>query len=234
MASVQSEADERLLRALAEQLKLPLLQIARMAEFAYKTGDSSQLASITSIAETALRFVDGYLLSADRQSQEVFQLEPVSVSSILNDTAHKLTPLAKQNGCDIELSLHGKYRPVMAHPESLSSALMLLGYGMMSTRAVDEKERHRVVLAAHKSAAGLVAGVFDNQPGLSADIFRRGRALYGSARQSMPTANGTNGASVFIADALFKSMEAPLRVARHDRFTGLAATLQPSTQMSIV
>ena len=121
----------------------------------------------------------------------------------------------------------------MAHQESLEAALMLLGYGMIEART-SEKHRHTVVLAAHKSVKGLVAGVFDNQPGLSADMFRRGRALYGSARQTMPAASADNGASVFVADALFKAMEAPLHVARHNKFTGLAATLHPSTQIQLV
>ena len=233
MPEVQSKPDERLLRALAEQLKLPLLQIARTAEFAQETGDTASLASISHIAETALRLVDGFLLSADRQSQEAFRMEPVSVSSVLNDTAHKLAPLAKQNGCDIEVSLHGRYGPVMAHQESLESALMLLGYGMIEART-SEKQRHRIVLAAHRSVNGLVAGVFDNQPGLSADMFRRGRALYGSARQTMPATSASNGASVFVADALFKAMESPLHIARHDKFTGLAGTLHPSSQLNLV
>lgn len=233
MTDSQSIPDERLLRALAEQLKLPLLQIARTAEFAHETGDTKSLAGIAYIAETALRLVDGFLLSADRHAQEAFQLEPVSVASVLNDTAHKLEPLAKQNGCDIELSLHGRYGPVMAHQESLESALILLGYSMIEART-SERRRHRVVLAAHKSTNGLVAGVFDNQPGLSADMFRRGRALYGNIRQTMPAASAANGAGVFVADALFKAMEAPLHVARHDKFTGLAATLHPSAQLHIV
>ena len=93
MADLGTVPDERLLRALAEQLKMPLLQIARTAEFAAETGDTKSLTNISYIAETALRLVDGFLLSADRQAQEVFHLEPVSVSSILQDTAHKLAPL---------------------------------------------------------------------------------------------------------------------------------------------
>lgn len=233
MSEMQSKPDERLLRALAEQLKLPLLQIARSAELARESGDIEALASITHIAETALGLVDGFLLSAERHAQEMLELEPVSVASILNDTAHKLAPLAKQNDCDIEVSLHGRYGPVMGHQESLESAFMLLGYSMIEARTA-EQQRHRVLLAAHKSANGLVAGVFDNQPGLTADMFRRGRALYGTARQTMPAASAANGASVFVADALLKAMEAPLHIARHNKLTGLAATLLPSAQTQLV
>lgn len=226
-------ADERLLRALAEQLKLPLLQIARMTEFAQANTDDISLADISYVADTALRLVDAFLLSSDHQSQEVLLLEPVSIASVLNDTAHELSPLAKRNDCEIELSLHGKYGPVMASKQSLESAMMLLGYGMIESRN-KENRRHRVLLAAHKSANGLVAGVFDNQPGLSADMFRRGKALYGTARQIIPSVSGTNGASIFVADTLLKTMEAPLHVARHNNLAGLAATFHPSTQLSLV
>jgi hypothetical protein len=233
MASRRSIPDERLLRALAEQLKLPLLQIARSAELARTSKNPEALMTISYIAETALRLVDGFLLGVDRHVQGLGHLEQVSVASVLNDTAHKLAPLAKQNGCDVELSLHGKYGPVMAHRESLESAIMLLGYGMVEART-PEQRRHRVVLAAHKSAYGLVAGVFDNQPGLSADMLKRGKALYGTARQTMPKASAANGASVFVADALFSTMKAPLHVARHNSLSGLAGTLHPSSQMNLV
>lgn len=226
-------ANDRLLRAVAEQLKLPLLQIARASELFQTSSGAKDIQNISYIAETALRLVDGFLLSADRQAQAIFQLEPVSVASVLNETAHKLAPLAKQNDCDLELSLSGKYGPVMAHRESLESALLLLGYGMIETRAL-ENNRHVVVLAAHKNARGLVAGVFDNQPGLSADTLRRGKALFGDVKQSIPAVSGSSGASIFVADALFKTMESSLRVARHNKFTGLAATLHPSAQLSLV
>jgi len=223
-------ADERLLRALAEQIKLPLVQIASMAEL----GNPNSLESIAHITEAALSLVDGFLLSSQRAEQETLELEPVSLSSVLMETSHQLDFWAKQNNCDIEVRLAGKYVPVMAHQKSLRSALLLLGYSLIEARAV-ERRRHRVVLAAHRNPhGGLVAGVFDNQPGISADAFRRGRALYGSARQPIPGLGGANGAGVFIADALLRTMAAPLRVARHNNLTGLAGTFHPSSQLQFV
>lgn len=223
-------SDERLLRALAEQIKLPLLQIARTAEL----NDPAYLSVISTVADTALSLVDGFLLSTERKAQGSLELEPVSLSSVLNDTAHKLDYWAKQNDCDIEVRLSGKYVPVMAHEQSLQSALMLLGYSLIEART-PERSRHQIVLAAHRSPhGGLVAGVFDNQPGLSTDVFRRGRALYGSARQTMPAVTSTTGAGVFVADALLRTMEAPLHVARHNRLTGLAGTFHQSSQLQLV
>lgn len=225
--------DERLLRALAEQLKMPLLQIARRAELGVSSGDAAHLAHVQFIAETALSYVDAFLLSADRQTQALLKLEPVSVSSVLTDTAHQLEQFAKDHNCDVEVQLSGKYGPVMAHNESLQSALLLLGYSLIEAQTPQDK-RHQVILAAHKSSTGLVTGVFDNQAGLSTDVFRRGRALYGDVRQPLPGASSSAGAGIFIADTLLRSMSAPLRVARHNSLTGLAATLHPSSQLQLV
>lgn len=230
--TAQTSADERLLRALAEQLKLPLLRIARSAELAQLETDAN-LQHISQTADTALRLLDGFLLSSHLHGEVALQLEPVSIASLLTDTAHTLEPLARQHNCDITVSLGGKYNPVMAHRERLESAMLLLGCSLIEGRATEER-RHEVVLGAHKSARGIVTGAFDNQPGLSADVFRRGRALYGSARQTMPTFSAGNGAGVFVADSLFRTMAADLRVARHDKLTGLAATLSPSSQLQLV
>lgn len=224
---------ERLVRAVAEQMKLPLLQIARSAELAAETGNLAAFSRIAMVSDAALKVLDGFLL-AQSQPQAALHLEPVSVASVLNDTAHKLEQFAGHNDCDIEISINGRYAPAMAHKETLESALLLLGYGLIESRPTDTNKRHRVIFATHRSAKGLVAGVFDNQSGMSADVFRRGKALFGNARQALPSVSGTNGASIFIADTLFTSMATPLRVAKHDRHTGLAATLNQSQQLRLV
>jgi hypothetical protein len=231
---VQNGADERLLRALAEELKLPLVQIARHAELGPQaSGD--QLEQINLTARMALKLVDGFLLSSRLNTTEPLPLEPVSLSSVLADAAHKLEPIAKQNNCDIVVSLGGKYGPAMAHRQSLDWALLLLGQSVIEGWIGEgAPRRHEVVLGAHRSANGLVAGVFDDQPGLSSEVLRRGRAFYGSARQTMPAVSSTNGAGVFVADSLMKGMAAPLHVARHDKRTGLAATLHASKQLQLV
>ncbi len=223
--------DDRLLRALAEELKLPLLQIARQTELQNLT--SKDLKSINYIADNAINMIDGFLLSASSARQQQLPLEPVSLSSVLADTAHKLQPLARLNSCEIDISLAGKYGPAMAHKKSLEAALMLIGRNLIEARHVENRP-HRVVLGVHRSRNGLVAGVFDNQSGLSADMLKRGRALYGSARQAMPKVSATSGAGVFIADALFKAMETSIYIARHKNMTGLAATLHPSSQLRLI
>ena len=228
-----NEAQERLLKALAEQLKLPLLQIAREAELAHSDQDATALGSISYTADMALRLVDSYLLSVQLQALPMLELEPVSVSAVLQDTAHRLNQLAKQYDCDLEVRLSGRYEPVMAHRQSLEAAFATLGYTFIESMPT-EGQKHHIILGAHRSSKGLVAGVFGNQEGMSADMYRRGMALFGTARQAVPSLSPHAGAGVFVADSLLKNMEAPLHVSRHNKLSGLATTLITSQQLQLV
>lgn len=226
-------SQDRLLRALAEQLKLPLIQIARQAELAALTNETASFKSIEYAADMALRLVDSYLLSVQLQALPSLELEPVSVSAVLQDTANRLNQLAKQYDCDLAVHISGKYEPVMAHRPSLEAAYSVLGYAFIE--AIPPADHtHQVLLAAHKSQKGIVAGIFGDQPGLNADMYRRARALYGNARQSLPSATPASGASIFVADSLFNNMATSLRLARHHNLPGLAATFLPSHQLQLV
>jgi hypothetical protein len=233
MNGFENDTSERLFRALAEQLKAPLLYIARETELARVTGAKTEIREVEYTADMALRLIDSYLLSVELQATPTLQLEPVSLSSVLQDTAHRLSQLAEQYNCDLELSLSGKYGPVMAHRQSLEAAYMSLGYAFIESMPNND-QKHKVLLGAHRAQSGLVAGIFGNQPGLSADMYRRSKALYGRAPQAIPALSGNNGAGIFIADSLLRTMSAPLKVARHQKLSGLAATLLPSQQLLLV
>ncbi len=229
-------ATERLLRAMAEELKLPLLQIARQAELAQTVPDESLLEGIETSATQALWFVDSYLLSQRLAQQTSLDLEPVAVSAALHDAAHQLAGLAKQYDYELELRLSGRYEPVMAHARGLRTALVGLGNTLIGAAdaAAGAAAPRRLVLAAHRSRGGVVAGVFSQTEGLSQAVYRQGKALYGRTRQPLTGFSVQGGAGVFMADILFASMQSRLRVARHHNLTGLAATLPPSRQLVLV
>lgn len=233
MSAFENDSSERLLRALAEQLKSPFLSIARASELAQITGAKANLRDIEYTADMSLRLIDSYLLSVQLQALPRLELEPVSLSAVLQDTAHRLNLLAKQYDCDLDIHIAGKYGPVMAHRRSLEAAYMSLGYAFIEAMPSAER-RHQVVMAVHRTSKGLVTGVFGNQPELTADMYKRSKALYGHVSQAIPVLSGSNGAGVFIADSLLKSMATPLRVARHQKLAGLATTLLPSQQLELV
>src|SRR5262245_24686489 len=114
---MQSEQGERpsavlsqhLLLALAEQLKLPLLQIARQAELESLQPSESTIPNIRTTADSALKLIDSYVLGVQLATQEagIFEAEPVSISSVLYDTAAELAPLAKAYDVQLDLRVDG-------------------------------------------------------------------------------------------------------------------------------
>lgn len=225
----------QLLLSVAEQLKLPLTIIARQAELGETLGGSSELdlATMRLQAHMALGLVDSYLLGLQLMNgQERLELEPVSVSSLLVETAHELDGLAKQYGITIELSIAGRYEPVMASPHGLKAALVSLGYALLG--AQPEAGKRTLLLAAHRSPGGIAAGMYGQFDRLSARAWRQALELCGKVRQPFGTLSGDSGAGLFVAEAILGAMEAQLRVCKHSNHYGLATTLQPSQQLSLV
>ena len=232
--ALDAKTQERLLNTIAEQMKLPFLQIARSAELA-RLGTSSKAAldNIELAADGALKLLDNYLLGTKlSQAGEELKLEPLSIAEILNGTAHALDKVAKKYGCGLQLHLAGRYEPVMAHRAGLEAALTSLGQVFIEAAAAAEGQAKPFIkLAAHRSKVGIVAGMFTGAEGLSAEVYRRARGLYGQARQPLNQLTHGSGAGIFIADLLLSAMATRLRIAHHQKMTGLAATFMPSRQL---
>ncbi len=234
--SVTSEA---MLRTVAEQLKLPLMQVARQAELARLHGGVTQdeLLRMQTSADAALQMVDCYLLGMSVAEQGVLlEVEPVSVSSLFVETAHELEAFARQYKVDLALKLGGKYAPVMAHRAGLKAALLSLGYTMIEALPSLDSEMHRpqLSLAVHRTPKGISVGLYGEEKWLDADDLRKARELCGTAKQPLAAASSTSGAGVFVADVLFRAMHSQLRVGRYRNLNGLAATLQTSQQLRFV
>src|SRR3954464_4326859 len=119
--SAEPEATQ-LLRAVAEELKLPLTNIARRLELERLQAGAAgaSLAGLSVQANVALTLVDSYLLGLQlAEEQGSLALEPVSVASTLTDTAHELQAFAKQHYVALEVAIAGRYEPVMAHHAGL-------------------------------------------------------------------------------------------------------------------
>src|SRR5438105_6004716 len=83
---------EQLLLSIAEQLKLPLLQIARRAELSLVEQTTDGLQEMQTSADMAIRLLDNYLFGARLalESDYQLQMEPVTISSVLYDTGQQL------------------------------------------------------------------------------------------------------------------------------------------------
>lgn len=226
-------SQERLLLALAEQIKSPLLHIARLSELAQKKEVDEHLQTIEYTAAMTLGLVDSYLLGIQLAGQQELALEPVALSAVLQDAAHAVSGMAKQYNCDVEVVLAGKYGPVMANKQSLEAAFISLASSFVQSVPEQEK-RHRIMLVVRKTpATTIAAGVFGAQP-LTAAMFRRAKILYGSAQNALPQFTATSGAGIILADALLQTMASSLKVSHFHKHNGLAAELIPSTQLQLV
>ncbi len=225
---------QQLLLNVAEELKLPLLQIARRAEQGQLSG-TADLATIQSTADSALRLLDSYALGV-RLSMEplLLDVEPVSVSSVLYDAGQELDSLAKSYGVDLELSISGRYGSVMAHRQGLQAALVSLGSALIEALPALEGPQLKLKLATHRSRYGIVAGLYTDTKQLTAQALQRGRILQPSSRQPLLNVTHTSGAGIFVADALLSAMQLDLKASRHQGLYGLGTLLQPNHQLQLV
>ncbi|MDB5169513.1 MAG: hypothetical protein JWO41_869 [Candidatus Saccharibacteria bacterium] len=225
---------QQLLLSVAEQLKLPLLQIARQAELASLHAQPN-LGLIQSTADTALRLIDGYVLGVRLNlEQSQLDVEPVSVSSILYDTGQELDAIAKAYGVSLELNIAGRYGPVMAHKQGLQTALVSLGVALIEALPATEAPQLKLQLAAYRCRYGIVAGLYSETEQLSLDALRQGRRLQGKVRQPLAQHSHTSGAGIFVADALLAAMDLKLQLTRHHGLFGLGTVLEPNNQLQLV
>lgn len=219
---------------LAEQLKLPFIQIERQAELIRLTG-KTDITSIETSAEYALRLIDNYLLGLKlNQQQAILEQEPVSIAAVLYDSGQLLDSLAKEYGVKLELNITGKYEPVIAHKQGLESALVSIGSSLIEAVGAQDIPKASLELATHRCRYGIVAGVYANNPSLSADLLRQGRKLMGNARQPLVNLSYSAGAGIFVADSILKSMSLSLRASRHRNLYGLGAVMRGSRQLQLV
>lgn len=224
---------------LAEQVKLPFLQIAHAAELIENEASPELVEknrkNILLSSQAALRLIDGYLLSVELQRDARFELEPVSLSSVLYDTAQSMHEYAIANGCKLQLQVGGKYGPVMANRRAVQAALMGLSYSFIeATLQANPDERQVIKLSVNRSGKGISTGVFMGNLQLSSSLLDRAKAMRGKVHQPIPGFDSGTGTGIFIADALFVRMHTNLRVARSGGLSGMAATLLPSRQLSLV
>jgi hypothetical protein len=227
---------ERLFLGLIEQLSRPFLQIARLSELQMGVdGDAkAEWAMAQTIANSSLQLVEGYALSLRVHGQITpLELEPITVSSLLYDTAQALKPYAQQYDVELQLETGPKTTPILADRSVLQSAMTALGQVFVLSQA-EADEPAPVRLSAHRSRYGVVAGLYSQAAGFGADSLRRAQALSGTARQPLQRLVSGPAAGVFVADSLLKAISARLHVARYHNLTGLAATLQSSQQLQLI
>ena len=95
-------SQERLFLSLAEQLTRPLLTVSHLSELAVADDPAALVhwQTVRAIADSSLQLVEGYALSLRVHGKVTpLNLEPITISALLYDTAELLAPFARQYGC---------------------------------------------------------------------------------------------------------------------------------------
>lgn len=228
---------QQLLLSVAEELKLPLQQIAGAAEKIQLVGESDAETNrlILDTASSALKLIDNYVLGV-RLSLEPAHLniEAVSVSSVLYDVGEQLHAMACNYDVELELNICGKYGPVVANRQGLQAALVSLGMALIEAMPAMENQQLKLQLATHRSRYGVVAGVYSSARQVSTQALSLGRKLQYNSRQPLVNLTHTSGAGVFIANNILKAMDLNLTASRHHRLYGLGTVLQSNNQLQLV
>ena len=155
-----------LLKVVAEELKRPLIEIARASELATLIGQSSLetvVATVGTSANTALDLIDSYLLGLQLAGQQqILELEPISIGSVLYDTAHDLNQFAKTYNASVQLSFKKTQRSVMAHGGGLHAALVNMGKVIIESQAEQNTTKAIINLGIHNYAGLIVTGVYSD------------------------------------------------------------------------
>lgn len=230
----QNNPPGKLLETVLEQLKMPLLSIAQLAELGQASGiQPKDLESMKASANAALSLIECYSFGAQlRDGQIGLSFEPVSASSLMTETAHELEDLAKNYGVELELKIEGKYGPVMTDRRALKTALLALGYGVLDSYVA--RKNGSLSLAVHRTPRGIVAGMYANYQNLTPEQWRKALELNGRAAQPFKMFSSGTGAGLFVAQTILQAIDTGLHVGRHDNKHGLATTLQTSQQLSIL
>lgn len=229
--ATQPMLSQELLLTVAEELKLPLLQIARQAEL----GQKSDLTNMRTSAETALRLLDNYSLAVRLAMRgDHFERESVSVASVLYDAGQQLDGLAKSYGVGLELGVAGRFGPVLAHRQGLQAALVSLGATLIEALPAQDNCQLKLYMATHRSRYGIVAGLYADTKQLTSVALQKGRRLQNQSRQPLLNLSHTSGAGVFVADTILNAMDLNLIASRHKSLYGLGTILQPNHQLQLV
>jgi len=234
LTGVDSSYDVRLFKALAEDLRAPLLQIARGSELANSgSGTAADLKSIETTADATLKLIDSYLFSTQVMlGQQKLELEPVSVKAIMYDTAHYLDKMCKLYDQQIELQIHARNTLVMAHPQAMQAALISLAHSFISS--FQRTSPQQIILTAQKTGYATTTGIMTTGTKLSQQSLNKARQLFGNIRQPLRQHTHANMAGIYVADSLFAAMQSTLKVKNEQQHSGLAAILLPSQQLSLL
>lgn len=225
--------DSRTLRAIADQLRFIILQMTQLAEI-HEISSSSDLTLLKDNGKLGLKLIDNYLLGIDIiEGQQEIVFEPVSLSSLVTQIAHDLTPLAEVYNTSLKVDIRGITPPVVADRAVLRAAITSLGQSVIMGREIDFNNVNHLTLAVHRSPSGYITGFYGQGLPKSYEI-NRGLKLKGFASQPFRSLLPSVDAGLFVGGSLLTMMGSRLRGSHLSGQPGLASTFMRSRQLSLM
>lgn len=226
-----------LLRGLALDLRLPLLQIKTNLENLYinKEFKIEDIDLLSLSAEAGLRLVEAYITASSLDKQIRLELEPVAISAILEDAAQLLSPYAKSYGTELEVSSAANLQPVLTHKKTTLLAFTVLGESLIRGQISQSSlPRQTLVFGAHRYRQQIIAGIFGNFDGLTIRNLNVARVICGIAQQPISALAAHASSGILVADQLCRAFSRPLQSSQHGRMNGLATVVPISNQLQLI
>lgn len=217
--------------SIAHELRVPLLNIARLSEL-QQSASRPSFEAIETIADSILKLLDSYLIAARYTNEQIkLELEPVSLSAVMYDVAHYMDRLSRAQNCELRLKIQKHSGLVLAHPHGIKAAFLSLCYAFLHSS--DQTKKAVITLEAHRVQGGVIAGVLSDDIRIEKGAFMKGHKLAGKAYQSIKDIP-TNGSGYFIASNLFETMTIPVQYIHSNRRFGIMGTFHSSSQLALL
>lgn len=222
-----STNSEKILRALARELKDPLTIIAREAELHEIDGISKQVSDVLSL-------LDGYLLSAGAEYGQLnLPLETTGIGSILYEVSQGAMETARSHGAVITTDVSAS-DAVVTNRRGLKIALSCLLHLALSSDKEEVPKKKVQVVSYRKRSGETVAGVLSNGFELTSNDLDRAEMLYGQAHLPFSTQLPGSGVRLAIAQQLAEALGTKVIALRRDGWRGLGLKLVKSEQLQLV
>lgn len=231
MALLDSIDANDLSYSIAHELRMPLLNIARLSEL-QQSAKRPSFEAIETIADSVLKLLDSYLVATRYTNEQIkLELEPISLSAVMYDVAQYMDRLSRAQNCELRLKVQKNSGLVLAHPQGIKAAFLSLCYGFL--HSTDHTKKAVISLEAHRMHGRVLAGVISNDIHIEKGAFMMGQKLAGNAYQSIKNIP-TNGAGYFIATDLFETMAVPVQFIHSNRRFGVMGSFHASSQLALL
>lgn len=223
---------DQLLSSLVNELKSPLILIARQAESEKSSAHKTEFESIQKAAEKSLQLIDSYLLMAQSEyGQRALRLEPVGVGSVIYEVAKELAPYAKSREVDFTVDVKDSH--VMANRQGLKAVIMCLSELFIEQNSDEKYKKRKVRIETRREHKNVAVSVLSSELEITNKDLELARRMQGNSH----LANGKmpdSGIRLAIAEVLTNSLGSHLQVRQINGLRGLNFELAGSKQLQLI